>query len=280
MQGSTPKFYATFVDRYGAEAVISGTPTATVMHMQGSNVVYDISDQDMTQVSGTLYFYEYNIPARADKSTYTVEFNTIYSGINTESTHVVGGIDFQVIPRRFYDKKGGGFVQKVVAKPVWTEKEKDELIEAVEALFEKTSKLKGIDANMGFLSDKLSRISLSLSQKAEQKDSEGIKELIEDVSKELAEQQIRIGEYKAVISELGEKELKFDDSHIIKRLTDLSNSFAGLDQNLRNDRVTLVISEIEDLHKDVKELQEVFVKSMPKEAVERMKNEYERTSDS
>lgn len=271
-QASDQRVYATFVDHDGVEAVISGTPTATIMHMQGNATIIDVGNGAMTQLSGATYYYAWNVPNSADRTTYTVEFNAVYGGVNLESTHVAAATDFQVIPRKFYDTRGGALIQRITSNKIWTKKEKDTLIDMVEALFKKTSKLQEIKSDMGLLSDKLSDMSVSLSQKAEQKDSEGIKDALESIGKELFKQQVRIEGYEPVLRELSGRE-GYDDINIVKKLSELSKSIGGLGQDLRNERLPLIISELGDLHKNVDDFKSAFMKSIPREIVERIKNE-------
>ncbi len=265
-QGSTPRFYATFADYKGEAAVISGMPTITITHIWGENPTYDILDMSMSLLSGTTYSYTWSIPARADKTTYTVLYNAIYSGVSA-STRVdaLGAFDFQVIPRKFYDKKGGGLVQRIITKGIWTVKEKDELIEAIEDLLKRNNSLELLSIKQEIEKLPKEKFDIKLIELI-------FNNLSNHVKKEFELQKTEIRKYERLIQKLNEKEINFDDRKIINKIGILSKSISEIDIDLKNERITRVISEIEDLHKELKEFEEVFVKTIPLKVAEMIKN--------
>lgn len=136
-QGSDQRFYATFVTYKGEAATVTGTPTITITH-DWSGLVTDVNAQNMTLLAGTTYYYKWNIPVRADQTTYNVRYNATYTNDDATTTNVVGSEEFQVIKRKFYDKKGGGFVQRIVPKE-WDIQEKERLFAILESLLNKDS---------------------------------------------------------------------------------------------------------------------------------------------
>ena len=122
--------YATFLTQLGEAATISGTPTITVRHYN-AGVKTDVNAQDMTQLAGSTYYYEYHIANSADKTVYTVHYNATYS----DSTAVVGNEEFYVIPRKFYSRKAGGLVQRF-PKSIWSGDEKDLIVRKIGQLEE------------------------------------------------------------------------------------------------------------------------------------------------
>lgn len=257
-QGSSITLYATFIKDSGEEASISGTPTTTISHYWGG-INYDVTAQNMALLSGTTYYYNWNIPARADQTTYTAKYNAVYSGTNLEIANIVGSEDFLVIKRKFYDKKGGGLVQKVSRASIWTMKEKEEVLRILEALAEKDDKR---------LFDSLEG---SIKQLSEKSDLTETKKLIGGLRE-------KISAYEAMIKKLGEKKINFDDSNIVKGLKNLSQTVNSFDRDLRNERITHIVAELEDLHKNFDSFQKVFAKTLPMEIVEEIKNEHGRNN--
>ena len=164
-QGSKQTFYVTFADYLGQEAVVSGTPTVTISHRWGNGKTIDVDNQGMTLLSGSTYFYRWDIPVKSDLTTYNVRYHGVYSGTDLSATPVVGAEEFQVIPVRFFRKKGGGFVQKVSVKQPWTEKEKDEVIGKIDKISSSFESVAGrlFELNPRDYSEQLDKINDSLS---------------------------------------------------------------------------------------------------------------------
>lgn len=129
-QGTSIKLYATFVDSIGGVATITGIPTITIVMYKGPTKVIKVNAQDMSNITGSQYYYTYSIPAAATKTTYNVTYSAVYSDGNT----VVGGEVFYVIPRKHYSTHGGSFNISQQGKGIWTRTEKDDLIRAVDKL--------------------------------------------------------------------------------------------------------------------------------------------------
>ena len=100
-QGSDIRLYTTWRTHAGEEADVS-SGIVTISHIWGSEATVDVGEQALTLLSGSTFYYDWNIPAGADKTTY----NARYIGTYSTGEVVVGGEDFLVIPRRFYDRKG------------------------------------------------------------------------------------------------------------------------------------------------------------------------------
>ena len=267
-QGSSIKFYATFATYKGVQADVS-SGAIVVSHINSSQEVIDVSEVVMSLLSGSTYYYDWNIPVGADKGSYTAK----YIGAYSDDSIVVGEESFQVITKKFYDKKGGGFVQRVKAD-VWTEKEKEAVIEALNRLTD------------GALKENL----LSLKNDVTKMSSEvfGLTEGLKVVGDDLKEHSLEsigrlkpyfdgIGEklslYEGSIKELSEKEINFDEKNIVTKLGILSRSVNSLGTELRNERLGRVIAELEDLHKKFDEFEEVFAETLPLKTKERIKNE-------
>jgi len=150
------------------------------------------------------------------------------------------------------------------------------MIEAIEAITKKAD-LKLVEDNMSKLSDMLFDLSVELGKKAGQQDAKGIEKSVKALEKELKSQQKKIKGYEAAIKALGEKQLNFDDTNITKRLTELSKEMSAIDLDLRNDRTSRMIMDLENLTKVVDDFKAYFVRAMPEETRERIKNEDEGT---
>lgn len=277
-QGSNIKLYATFVKHNGTQADVS-SGSVVVSHINSAQEVIDVSESVMSLLSGSIYYYDWNIPAGADKGSYNVRFVGSYS----DGSVVVGEDTFQVIPRKFYDKKGGGFVQRVKAD-VWTRKEKEAVIDALSLLTEgdlkeKLASLRSDVLKMSNevygLSEGLKAISLGLKETDVNTSTAigSLKPYFENIGEKLSN-------YRGVIQELSEKDISFDDTNIVTRLGVLSRTVNALGTELRTERLGMVISELEDLHKKFDEFEEVFVEMVPLEVKERIKNGVEREDSS
>jgi len=258
-QGSSPTFYATFVDNASAAVTVT-SGTISIRHRWGGSIT-DVDDEVMVQLVESTYYYNWNIPAKADKTIYDVR----YIGTYSDGTVVLGDETFQVVPRKFFDKKGGGLVQRIVTKGTWSTKEKNELIERIEDLLKRnnSSELLSIKEEI----EKIPKEKFDLG-----KIEQIFKNLSNQVNVEFEFQKSEIAKYKELIEKLDKKEMKFNDEKIVKKLSELSKSIVSIDTDLKNERITRVISELEDLHKEIKEFEEVFVKTIPLKAAERIKD--------
>jgi len=124
--------YAHFLAQNGEEATISGTPTIDIYHFNNS-VINDVSSENMTQVSGTLYYYEHFVAANSDETNYIAKFSASYS----DGTSAVGSESFQVVRMNFFKRaaSGGPVVSgKTIIKDIWTTDEKKNIIDAISNL--------------------------------------------------------------------------------------------------------------------------------------------------
>lgn len=128
---------AVFTTLTGEAAEISGTPTITIKHRWGNAIETDVNAEDMTQISGTEYYYEWYIPARADKTEYFITYSANYNG-----TTIIGGEEFQTIPRKAYSRKGGGLVQRLIYKGIWQEEDIKRLFDFLDNLKEEIETIK------------------------------------------------------------------------------------------------------------------------------------------
>jgi len=283
-QGSSITLYATFVDDAGVAASISGAPTTTISHYWGNGITHDITAQDMNLLSGTTYYYNWNIPARADQTSYTAKYNAVYSGINLEIANIVGSDEFLVIKRKFYDKKGGGLVQKFSRSSIWSMKEKEEVIRILKSLLDKDDKplFDSLENKLKGLSEKNDKGVKTLLEKSDKPFFDSIEKDIKMLSEKsdlpainnlVDELKSRIDSFKFAFEKLSEKEVTYDDSNVVKKLKNLSENVYSLDQELRKERIGYIISELDDLHGSFEDFKKEFVKTLPTKLIEEIKNE-------
>jgi hypothetical protein len=238
-QGSQVTFYATFVDYRGQPATVSGTPQIIVCHKAGSSTLFDVSYQNMVATSGlsASYQYTYNIPISADRLTYTV----IFSGTYSDGTNALGGYDYLVIPKKFYDRKGGGSTTRITS--IWTAKEKNKVLEYLEQLLEK---ILNPDTE-----DKINKTIDSLSL---------LSRNIESYKTELLKQkEIYLEGQNCLLQKLNEeKKINFDDSKINKNIAGVQSKINEVSANMRNEKFGLIISQIEDLKTCIDVIKEEF----------------------
>lgn len=281
-QRTNPTFYATFVDKNGeAASVTSGV--IFISHRWGNSTTTDVDEQAMTRLSDSKFYYEgWAIPAGGDKTTYTVK----YVGAYSDGTVGVGSEEFQVIPKKFYDKKGGGFVQRVRAD-VWTNKEKEALLEAIEKLMEKEK----IDTNLieqriNESHSLLSNVSRELGSTMTKEDSLSlatrigdVKELVSKLETDLSLQKSELDEHKETLKGLAGKE-DYDDSKVLEKISSVSKDLTGLHTDLRNERIGHIIASLEDLRKEIDDFKKATLEEFGKQVSEDRRRRIEFISSS
>lgn len=118
-----------FLTQRGEEATISGTPTITIKHYDGSSMQTDVSAQNMTQVSGSLYYYEW-----AYASWQTRAYIATYNATYTDGTSVTGSETFTIV--KLKTTSGGAAITGI-----WSEAEKDKLLKEIKNLKEGIAQL-------------------------------------------------------------------------------------------------------------------------------------------
>ena len=237
----------TFLDANGEEAEITGTPTISIYHRKGDSTVTDVNAQSMIQLSGSKYFYEYHIPANADKTVYYVVYNATYS----DGTKAVGDETFQVVPRKFFSKKGGGFTSKTIYKGVWTRKEKESLLEKLNKLLAKLEDMNVIEKKK--LSEEIERLKL--------------------IKKEILES-IKTSDYseslQKILTILYELKRQKEGKGIISKLQSLANKVNKIEER------TIILDrkkEIDEIKSDLEEMAKFIVKTIPSDKLEEMVKE-------
>ena len=257
-QGQSVTLYANFKNRDGSPLLLSGTPQVRVFHFDtGGNTKEDVAFVNMTIMDGTIstYSYDYPIPARADKTTY----NAMYSGTSVSGgVNLIGTETFHIVPQKFYRRKAGGLVINPSAarrdeeKEIWTEDEKDKVIDLLNKLDNKKISFKSLEDNIKKTVDSISLLSAVVES---QKDS-------------------ILNEQNKIATELKNKgDVTFDDSKILQNIKAISESLGKLDIALRNDRQGLVISSLEDLKEDITDFKLTFITTLPTEMIGRIKND-------
>ena len=109
-QGESAFISCVFVDGKGAAASITGTPTITIKHYNGSSVETDVNGASMTQVSGSHYYYLFSVPSNADLANYSIMFSAAYA----DGTTVIFNDTFKVVSFKFYNRvwSGGAYVKE------------------------------------------------------------------------------------------------------------------------------------------------------------------------
>ena len=257
-QGSTPVFYVTFADYDGSQAdVVSGT--INIKHYYGANTTTDVDDQTLTQLYDSTYYYNgWNIPARADQTIYDVRYVAVYS----DNSVVVGGIDFQVIPRRFYDRKGGGLVKNVSLKTIWTRKEKEALLKTIDQI-----------------GDMISRISGELELKADKSLSDELNVKFEEVNKHLtgleslSDKTVMMDSINKLDNKIIEiREMVSDstkDQEVKKVLKLTCSKLSEIKPEHYMDRLPTVIAQLDDVQHKINEFREFYKKSIPEKSLRR-----------
>jgi hypothetical protein len=242
-QNGEINLYATFVDREGEAATISGIPIVSVLHRQGAQNKVDVNSENMTLLSGTTYFYTWAPTARAYVGTYTAKYFAVYSGV-TALTDVVGSESFTVANKDFFSKSAGTFVSRTVAaKTVWSEAEKRKIFESLEFLDNAVSNDAKRDA---------------------------IEDIRNSISRVVDEQHKKIDEINGALIKLQAKEVsvpEFDDSQIVARLKGVSDEVGSLKRKIGDSgdinkdlRLPQIITELEDLKLGVENFQTDLVK--------------------
>ncbi|MEA1924817.1 MAG: hypothetical protein U9M95_03005, partial [Candidatus Altiarchaeota archaeon] len=93
-QGSIVTIFASILDGTGYP-VDPGYCNATIKHWNGTELVYDVTDAGMIWIETGNYYYNYQIPANADRASYGILVEANPSGIDTQAVsgfHVIEGI--------------------------------------------------------------------------------------------------------------------------------------------------------------------------------------------
>jgi hypothetical protein len=191
-------------------------------------------------------------------------------------------------------------VRNVTKRDTWTKEEKDNLLETISDLARKhnietslsqsfltdsksaLSELKltlgGLSENIVSFSGNFINLSDKISKNANKNDIELSIKNIEEVKSaskkaiDLVEsQQLAIDETSKIIREMTVRD-KEREEHIIKKISELSESISGLNTEIRNEKLSCIISELDDLRVDSSELKKLVVMSAPREVLESMKN--------
>jgi hypothetical protein len=242
-QGSQVVFYANFIDYKGNPAVLTGTPQIIMYHRHGNTTTKDIDYEDMSQDSivPSAYYYKYHVPIGADKSTYTV----VYSGTYSDGTNGINTEDFLVINKKFFDKKGGGFVQKISVDKIWSKEEKEQVLDFLSKIKEANNFL-DLQEKMDKTIDSLSLMSKGLS---------GNNKSLEEQKELLIKSNENIVNLKNSSSE---SVVQFNEKEIIENIDSVSKQVQELGDCLRKEKIELVVSQLDDLKKEFSNQQTDF----------------------
>lgn len=85
---STPVFTITWLNQTGEEATVTGTPTITIKKYDAATNTWSIiiNGVNMTQETGSTYYYEWNASTAVVDTDYRVFYNAIVDTLNVEST--------------------------------------------------------------------------------------------------------------------------------------------------------------------------------------------------
>jgi len=140
-QGNPAILFAHFLKQSGEEATISGTPTITIRHYQHttSSLDTDVSAQDMTLISGSLYYYKWAYTTIV-KSQYAATFAATY---NTGES-VTGTKTFALMSSKIIGAVVG----------TWTHDEKDKVLKLMQqilSLIRDRKSLEALQSNLDML---------------------------------------------------------------------------------------------------------------------------------
>jgi hypothetical protein len=119
--GNPAVIWAHFLKQDGQEATITGIPTITIRHYQPNTsiLVTDVNGSNMTQVSGSLYYYIWNYT-----DIYKISYATTIAGTYNTGESVTGTQVFSIRDLKIFG--GGG--------SIWSPQEKDTVIKAIEKI--------------------------------------------------------------------------------------------------------------------------------------------------
>ena len=258
-QGSKVYLYATFVDRASEAANVSGTPLISIFHRQGTQDITDIASKNMSNISGTSYYYKWSPTSRAFKGDYIAKYSVDY----TDNTNVVGVEEFQIVDRGHYSKVVGGLVHKgsgkTIIKDTWTTNEKESLIKKVNEL---GTGLDSIEVIKDVFSEKV-RVLDDLKEKivldSEKRDGEVAK--IDSIVKTLQKSSTDVKE-KDMVKIMGE----------LNSFKIYLKEMKEMDRDLR---IPTILAGLDDLRIGLENLQEDLVKTLSTNSLEQgvLKNE-------
>ena len=278
-QGSSHSFYATFVDLEG-KAVEILSSAIVMKHIYGGNTTIDIDNAQMTQLEGPTYYYTYNIARNADLGKYAVK----YIGKYSDGTVAVGAEDVQVIPRGAFEKTRGGTVRGAVRKDTWLPSEKDELMQMIKDLYTGISTVSKLSDCVNLMNAEIVSTKELVASAKPVEVSVDLSELstklsnLESVIKKSVEDD---KEQDTIVPVIANPELSIKIDELYSKMNSISVGLKEINNRkpdvVHDQRVSLLITELEDLNKQVDIIGKVVIKLLPRNKIESViKDEYDR----
>ena len=243
-QNSSVYLYTTFVNMSGESATISGTPTISVYHMAEGGTKTDVNSANMTQLVDSTYFYKHHIAARADLTTYTAVFSATYS----DATLAVGNSDFLVIPRKFYKRKGGSLVAKIIKDKVWTEKDKELVLDLIKEIASKNTDVSSLEAKLD-------------------NSTQAVKTLLADAADYKESQLSLLAEREKIIEEICQSR-KSENSEVYAKFKKIDSLLMELNSRLDDSKMEQILLELDAFRKELDDFKKAFVLTIPTEIIE------------
>lgn len=219
-QNSTAVLFATFVDYKGEAATISGTPTISIYHVNNGNVTTDVNAQDMTQLTGSTYYYEYYIGTAADKTNYVARFSAVYS----DGTNALGEETFQVTDRRFFEpRRGGSTIRNILGDQIWTKEEKDKIVKSMSSINDILVMAVSINKSLMQI-DKRNTKKIDMSQDLITKLSDNVNKIKSDMSDDDARDHIN-----NIKTQLNDMKAKLDAPEDTSQYDDISSKMQSVE---------------------------------------------------
>ena len=273
-QGTSQSFYATFADYDGSEVSILSS-AIIISHRHGGSTTTDVNNVQMTQFSGSTYYYTFDFARNCDLGKYAVK----YIGLYSDGTVRIGAEDIQLVARGAFEKTRGGTVKNPIHKDVWLPSEKYDIIGAIKEIQSTLVDINSIKGNLTDLKTDFVNTKKILDEEKEI-DFNPIITRLSDIENNITK----------IFSEKGasNSEIKIDDKTFCDKIDRLSEKFSSTISSLKNTsrpqdgeiydkRITLLISQIDDISKQIDLLGKATLKMLPKEKLEGLiQDEYDR----
>lgn len=113
--------FAQWLNLDGTEATLTGTPTISIYHYDGASIITDISAENMVQLSGSVYYYNW-LHTKASRTSYIAVCSGVIGGRTVKTSETF----------TFEDNSSYGIA--IGGGGIWTIEDKDTIIKMLKEI--------------------------------------------------------------------------------------------------------------------------------------------------
>jgi len=147
---SSAVFFAHWLQLDGTESTITGTPTITIYHYDSGSITTDVNAVNMTQLSGSLYYYNWQ-HTKALRTSYVAVCSGVVSGITVKTSET------------FTFEDQGAFGVAVGGEGIWTEEEKNNIIKMIKTILNRLPQIQSqTESNFNDINKLISNLQINI----------------------------------------------------------------------------------------------------------------------